>query len=62
MKGQMDDSSAVPSKLGASAVASGMQCEKCGCEHFDIAGPLIVCGIETYCKVCDECGHRWDPE
>lgn len=37
-------------------------CPNCSCELFDIVGPMIVSGIETYCKCCDDCGHMWEPE
>lgn len=37
-------------------------CPKCSCEVFEVVGPIDCCGIETYCKCCDDCWHMWEPE
>jgi len=37
-------------------------CPACGSDDWDLDGPIIVFGIETYTKRCYECGDTWDAE
>lgn len=35
-------------------------CPKCAGSNWEISGPAIIYGIETYYKACNDCGHTWE--
>ena len=37
----------------------GKPCPDCGSVETSVAGPVNVQNIETYHRLCDDCGHAW---